>query len=213
MPEDAVFETGISLVDLFATIPLGGTLVVPGPPSPGRLALLSELVHLAQTDDRSVRVSGPDGEGTVRWALRKNAVTVTPPSARHVLLIADVTTPREIEAAIAARGDGTLVLNAPWLDADRQRFDAGLVFDAQLLDEGLLPPVSPTAAWSRLLVDPVVDAARAAFGTPRDRARLVDVLRQPFHVAAPTTGVPGERRTLAASIAACRAALGQPDGT
>ena len=36
MPEDAVFETGISLVDLFATIPLGGTLVVPGPPSPGR---------------------------------------------------------------------------------------------------------------------------------------------------------------------------------
>ena len=44
-------------------------------------------------------------------------------------------------------------------------------------------------------------------------ARLVDVVRQPFHVAAPTTGVPGERRTLAASIAACRAALGQPDGT
>ena len=212
MPEDAVFETGISLVDLFATIPLGGTLVVPGPPSPGRLALLSELVHLAQTDGGSVRVSGPDAEGTVRWALHKNGVTVTP-SARPALLIADVTTPREIEEAIAAQGDATLVLNAPWLDADRQRFDAGLVFDAQLLDEGLLPPVSPTAAWSRLLVDPVVDAARAAFGTPHDRARLVDVLRQPFHVAAPTTGVPGERRTLAASIAACRAALGQPDGT
>lgn len=212
MPEDAVFETGISLVDLFATIPLGGTLVVPGPPSPGRLALLSELVHLAQTDGRSVRVSGPDAEGTVLWALRKNGLTVLP-GARPALLIADVTTPREIEAALAAQGDGTLVLNAPWLDADRQRFDAGLVFDAQLLDEGLLPPVSPTAAWSRLLVDPVVDAARAAFGTPRDRARLVDVLRQPFHVAAPTTGVPGERRTLAASIAACRAALGQPDGT
>ena len=95
MPEDAVFETGISLVDLFATIPLGGTLVVPGPPSPGRLALLSELVHLAQTDGRSVRVSGPDAEGTVLWALRKNGLTVLP-GARPALLIADVTTPREI---------------------------------------------------------------------------------------------------------------------
>jgi F0F1-type ATP synthase beta subunit len=211
MPDDAVFETGISLVDLFATIPLGGTLVVPGPPSPGRLALLSELVHLAQTDGRSVRVSGPDGEGTVRWALHKNAVTVAP-SVRPVLLIADVTTPRETEEAMAAQGDATLVLNAPWLDANRQRFDAGLVLDAGLLDEGLLPPVSPTGSWSRLLVDPVVDAARAAFGAPRDRARLIEVLRQPFHVAATMTGIPGERRSLPASIAACRAALCQADG-
>lgn len=212
MRGDVVFETGISVVDLFATIRLGGTLVVPGPPSSGRLALLCELVHLAQTSGRSVRVSGPDGEGTVRGALRKNSVTVVP-SSEPVLLIADVTTAREIEAAIAAQGDGTLVLHAPWLDADRERFDAGLVFDARLLDEGLLPPVSPTASWSRLLVDPVVDVARAAFRTPRDRPRLVDMLRQPFHVATAMTGIPGERRTLGASIAACRAALHQSPGT
>lgn len=209
MRVDAVFETGISVVDLFATIPVGGTLVVPGPPSPGRLALLSELIHLVQTSGRSVGVSGPDGDGTVRWALRKNGVAVAP-SSRPVLLIADVTTAGEIELALAAQGSATLVLHAPWLDADPQHFDAGLVFDAQLLGEGMLPPVSPTDSWSRLAVDPVVDAARVAFGIPRDRQRLVDMLRQPFHVATAMTGIPGERRPLATSIASCRAALNQP---
>jgi hypothetical protein len=154
----------------------------------------------------------------VNWSTRRNRwrtskTTFEQKAAgflRPALLIADVTTAGEIEMAMTVQADATLVLHAPWLDADPQRFDAGLVFDAQLLDEGLLPPVSPTASWSRLTVDPVVDAARAAFRIPHDRRRLVDMLRQPFHVATAMTGIPGERRTLATSITACRAALYPP---
>jgi RNA polymerase sigma factor (sigma-70 family) len=102
-------------------------------------------------------------------------------------------------AGLSERGSVTVAIITTAAATDTaaiQSIDCSLVFGGDLAAAGVLPAISPTASSSRLL-DAVADpqgaaAAEAVRQAAAGARQLRDFLRQPFHVAEPWSGQPGE---------------------
>jgi F-type H+-transporting ATPase subunit beta len=137
---------------------------------------------------------------------------------RDVLLLVDRSLLPDMQTATRAAGvtpNGTVTVAI--LDLDPAVEDASsaqapheadtlLVFDEALAAANVLPAISPSRSTSRIITSATdedaehVSAANAVRQAANTTQRLHDFIRQPFHVAEPWTGRPGQSTGLEEAV-------------
>ena len=207
---DDPLETGIKAVDLFCPLPRRGTIAVLGDMGVGKAVLLGEMVQNLTGTAHQLRM-----------------VACVQPGAEVPFFQPHVQPSTESVQQLVVAIDQEALLAAPELDS---AFAAHISLTRTLAASGLYPAVDPARSDSRLLTAAIVgeehyrialaarellarypesaEAADGRDGSPEGRARrLRRFLSQPFFLAEPFTGVPGERVPRTETVRGCAAIL------
>jgi F-type H+/Na+-transporting ATPase subunit beta len=225
-------ETGIKAIDLLAPVPERGRYACLAPPGTGQFVLLAELIHngsgpavmlLAEERVRLWDLPREFRQAGIEQRVRLMGVTRRVTRGRQREIAAAVTAPDlawvMADQVVAGLLD-ELALDVPLIviaeEGTMDGFDSQLYLDRSLVDRRIYPAVDRQRSTTRLhlterharLSVAVRDRLhRGASGTDPVAARLERFLAQPFHIAEPWTGVPGERVPLGETLASCEEIL------
>ena len=178
-----VLETGIRIVDLVCPVPMGGSLAISGDAGSGVVTVAMEVTrnlcrrHQAKAVCH-VTAGEPFTESNVRGWIAKLHVED---------FIEDIVPGDRAEISIPG-----VVRLFPYAESAGDA-DGWVVLRRALFEQGRLPGVDLDHSGSRLAdADPKGLAQRVKSEVARGNSELIGYLSQPFFVAEPWTGRPGE---------------------
>lgn len=188
--QPAILETGIKLIDLFCPLLAGGLVGIVGDMQAGKMVLVEELVHRLDTGDTPITVLVFVQTGDETSIIRTTEYRRSSSVAAVYLPVEDATR-TALEPVVAS-------------------LDTVLVMSKSLAGQGRYPAIDPLRSSSQTdhgasvpaHQAEVASAARAVLeGEPSAaRSSLEAFLTQPFFVAEPFTGRPGETVTREAAV-------------
>jgi RNA polymerase sigma factor (sigma-70 family) len=173
-PRGHIVETGIKVIDAFASITSGGSVALAGDMNVGKFVVLEELFHRLAASNVGLSVfvflQVPDEVGAVHRLAQQHSGTLN----ATFLPVKDA---------------------SPHALADvLKRVDSVIVMSRNLGEKQLYPAIDASASWSNVLPEAdraIIESAKRILQDPAKEELLTNYLTQPFFVAKPFTNRPG----------------------